>query len=101
MKMKSDSHVVENRHRGKQPDILKSARDALSGDLIRFLTRDRASVESDFAFGWLVHAGDEIEDRGFSRSIGANQADQLLFANLQVQGRNRRKSPKPHRAVAQ
>ena len=73
-------HVLEHGHVGEQADVLERPRDAELRDLIRLLAVDARPVEMDFAFGRLVQARQQVEDRRLARAVRADQAVQRAAA---------------------
>src|SRR5690242_14850329 len=85
MQMENGADVVEHCQRREQPDVLKGARDAAHRDAIGLMTTDGMAVEKDFAGGRLIDAGDQIEYRGLARTVRADQADQFVAPDFQIQ----------------
>src|SRR5262245_50638162 len=88
MEMKGNTNVVEDAERGKKADILEGARDAVFGDEVWALSNDAASVEFDGAFGGFVNAGHQIEDRGFAGAVWADEADEFVWSDREVEIRD-------------
>ena len=81
MEMKGHAHVVKDGHGRKQADVLERPRDAVGGDLVRLFADDGFAREFDFSAGRSIDAGDEIEDGGFSRAVGADQTTRSISAS--------------------
>ena len=88
VQVKHRTDIVENRKRRKQPDVLKRPCNAARRDAIRPSVRDGFAVNIYVAARRLIHAGDEIERRRLARAVRADQTDQLVRLNLQIQFRN-------------
>ena len=69
-----DAHVVVDTQRWKKSNVLKGARDAAFGDFERRLCHDIFAAKLYFAFGRLIHAGDQVEHRRFARAIWPDQS---------------------------
>jgi len=68
--------VLEHSQVWKEADVLKRARNAEARDLVRLAPANGSAREQHLAVGRVVDAGQEIEDGGFSRAVGANQSVQ-------------------------
>src|SRR5207248_10903701 len=79
----------------------KRSRNAARRDLVGFEPDQGLAVEKDFTRAGLIDAGDEVEDGGFARAVRADQTDQLMAADFQVEVRHRRQSPETDRAALQ
>ena len=66
--------IIKRRHPLEQSDILEGARRALSGDLIRLHRSALFTMKEDFAFLRMVKPVDDIQHRGFSSAIGADNS---------------------------
>ena len=82
--VQTDLNVVLHRHSVEQADVLESTGDAHAVDLIDRLARGVLTVEQDGAVRGLVHLGEQVEDRGLTGTIGANQAGDLGLADSQA-----------------
>jgi hypothetical protein len=81
-----DADVVEDGQRTEEADVLKRARDAERDDFVDAQAGEVAAVKGDGAFGRRVNAGDEIEHGGLARTVGANEADEFVFADGEIDG---------------
>src|SRR5436190_19004235 len=59
------------------------------------------TVELDFPLGRLIDTGDQVEGGGLPGAIRTNQSHEFLFADRQVQRRDRRQPAESDRACAQ
>ena len=82
--VQTDLDVVLHRHGVEQADVLERTGDAHAVDLIDRLARGVLTVEQDGAVRGLVHLGEQVEDRGLTGTIGANQAGDLGLADSQA-----------------
>jgi hypothetical protein len=69
--------VFNRRHGRKQPDVLEGAGHPPGKDLVGPLAQNALAFEADIAAAGLVDAGEHIEHRGFTGTVGADQADDL------------------------
>ena len=81
-----DADVVEDGEGAEEANVLKRAGDAELDDLIDTQSGNGAAVKRDGALGGLVDAGDEIEDGGLAGAVGADEADELVFAHGESDG---------------
>ena len=97
--------VLENRHAGKQPDVLKGPGNmgALrNAEIIhpleqKFITA--IMLQDDAAFGRLVEAGDAVEHRGLAGTVGADQRRDIIALGLEREIADGCQSAKTHRQV--
>ena len=61
-------------------------------DVMRLAADDGFAVERNFALRRLINAGDKIEHRRLARAIRADEPDQFVAPDLQIQFRHRRQS---------
>jgi hypothetical protein len=59
------------------------------------------SVESYFAVSWPIYPGNEIENSRLAGAVRTDQPDQFVFADLQVQRRDRRQPTESDGAFAE
>src|SRR6185295_12658121 len=78
-------YVIQHRHARKQSNVLKRARDAARGDLIRTQTVDALTVEVNRAGRRLVDAGEQVEDRGLARAVGTDETVDLALLHGHIQ----------------
>ena len=78
-------HVVENGHIRKQPDILEGTGNAQLIDLVHRHSLDVDAVDQHRATGGLVNAGEQVENGGLARAVGADQAGNLGGADGDVE----------------
>ncbi len=76
--------VIQHRHTAKQSDVLKRARNALSGSLVRTHLPAGLAAESNLALLWMVKAVDDIQHGAFARAIGADNGANFMFKNLET-----------------
>ena len=65
---------------------MKCAGDAEFDELVDAEAGDGTTVEGDGALGGLIHAGDEVEDRGLARAGGTDEADEIVFTDGEIDG---------------
>ncbi len=66
--------LVEHAEAAEQPDVLVGPGDALPADGVRAVARDLGVLEDDGALVGTVEAGDQVEQAGLARAVGAHQA---------------------------
>ena len=74
-------HVVLHGHAGEEPDVLEGPGDAQPVQLVHGLAPGVLAVEQNAALGGLVHVGQQVEDRGLARAVGADEARDLRLAD--------------------
>ena len=67
-----------------QTEVLKSPSETHGRNLIRFETDKGFTIQQDITLSWLVNATYEIEDGGFTRSVGSDQPLDLPRFDLKV-----------------
>ena len=78
-------HVVEDRQVVEEADVLERSRDARLVDVHHALAGGVLAFKEDLAAGGLVDLGQEVEDGRLAGAVGADQADDLVVVDLQVQ----------------
>ena len=78
-------HIVQRGHVGKQADILEGTGNAQTVDLVGGHSLDIDAVNQHGAPGGLVHAGEQVENGGLARAVGADQAGNLGRANGDIE----------------
>src|SRR5437899_2792068 len=99
MQIEPGARGVENGKGGKQAYVLARARDAPSGDRAGFETCDWCVLKTDCAAGRAINARDDVEYSRFTGAVRANQADQIVRADLQIECRNGGESTKANGAL--
>ena len=66
--------------------VLEGAREAELGEPFGRKARDRPAVEQDLARVRGVEARDEIEERGLAGPVRADDADELVLVNREIDG---------------
>jgi hypothetical protein len=69
--------IVQNRHPFEKLDILKGARDAQFGDMMRGNTCDVFAFEAYFAFLGRVKSADTVQQTGFAGPVGSDDGKYL------------------------
>ena len=87
--------VLENRHVGKQPDVLKRSRDASMGNLVRGTPIDASPVEVNLSFGRLIDPRQQIEDRRLACAVRADQSVECAARHLERQILHGRETAEP------
>src|SRR5699024_5895516 len=77
--------VVNDRHLFEQTDVLEGAGDAGTDDLVGLFAVHPLAAQVEGALGGHVDAGDQVEDGGLARAVGADQPHQLGLADLDVE----------------
>ena len=70
------------------------ARDAHLVDLVRHAALDGAAVEINFAPGGPVQPADQVEQGGFTRAVGSDQANDLPILDIERDVVDRREAAK-------
>ena len=83
--MQADLDVVDDAHLLEQTDVLEGAGHAHPVDLIGLFARRGHSIDQDGAAGGLVNIGQQVEHRGLTGTVGADQAGDLVAADHQVE----------------
>ena len=83
--VQADLHVVLHGQGGEQPDILEGPGDAGLVHLHGVHAGGLLAVEEDGAPGGLIDLGQQIEDGGLARAVGADQAHDLCPADGQIE----------------
>ena len=82
---KGHLHVFDDRHIRKQPDILKGPGDPGLHELVDLFAVQGDAVQQDGAFRGDIYAGEEVENRGLSGAVGADEAHQLAGIDGEVE----------------
>jgi hypothetical protein len=82
-------HVLQDGQRAEQADVLIGAGDAALRDLVGAQPGDGTAIKNDIALIRAVETGYAVEERGFSGTVRADQADDLAIVDLQIHMGNR------------
>src|SRR5919201_4138152 len=82
-------HVVQDRHPGKQAQILKGTGHTQVDDAVGAAAAKVPAIEGDRAPVRLQHAGDQVEDGGLPRPIGSDQPGDVTLIDIQTQPSHR------------
>ena len=77
--------IVLHRHGIEQTDVLKGSGNACLVDLHGVHAMGVLAVQQDGSLGGLIHLGQQVKNRGFSRAVGADEAGNLRPADGQVE----------------
>src|ERR1043166_3203413 len=94
-------HVVVNRQRREEANVLECARHAARRDGRSLPADERLPAELDRAGSRFVNSRDNVEDGSLAGAVGADKADEVARANLQRELRQRRQAAELHRAITQ
>ena len=83
--MHANLDIVDDRQVVVQADILEGPGDAHFADLVGGFSSGGKSVNHDVAPGGLVDIGQQVEHRGFTGAVGADQTGDLRPADGQVE----------------
>ncbi len=78
--VRADHHVLEQRHRREQRQVLERAGDAEPGDAVRRHVEQVLAVEPHRARRRLVDAADDVEHRRLAGTVRTDQAADLALA---------------------
>ena len=82
--MQADLNVILHRHGIKQANVLEGTGNTHAVDLVDRLARGVLTVEQDGAVRGLIHLGEQVEDRGLTGAVGADQTGNLGLADSQA-----------------
>jgi hypothetical protein len=99
MSMPPDKQVLQDRGLFKQFDVLKGPRDAKAGHLIRSMFEQILTIKADAPFGRIIEPRDQVKDRGFSGTVGADKGKNLALVDPQGDVVDRDKPTKPERDI--
>ena len=77
--------VLPDAEMAEQADVLEGAGDSRGEADMRRRAGDVAILETDFARGHREHATDQVDGRALAGPVGADQAENLAFPDLQVE----------------
>ncbi len=80
----ADHDVLQRRQRGEQADVLERSRQAFIGNLVGFEPGQLHALKVAAARFGDVQRGHDVEQRGFARAVGADQAEDFAFADLKA-----------------
>ena len=83
-----DPNVVEDCHFRPETDVLKCPGNPHGCHLMRIASCQVSPLNPHFPVSRVVDSADQIEDRGFAGSVGADQAHQLSSLKGEVKIRN-------------
>src|SRR5260221_4617908 len=81
-------HVIDHWHAGEGAVVLEGAHHAARSDLVRREAEQRFAVEPRLPGVGSVGAGDDVEGGAFARAVGADHAEDLALAHLEVELRH-------------
>ncbi len=88
--------VLNHRHLAEQTHVLEGTHHAHAGYLLARQSFKVLIAQQDGAARRLVKTGQAVEDRGFSRTVRANQRDNLFLIQIQIHVVDRQQAAKPH-----
>src|SRR3984893_1522927 len=93
--------VVDRGHVRNQASLLKCTADATPGNPVRLEALHLPLLEADHSRGWLVHAGDGVEEGRFSGAVWADQGENLSLVDREAHVINGGKAAESLRDVGQ
>ena len=84
--MRADQDVVHDAEIAEDAAELEGARDAFGCQRFRRKPGDIAPFETDFAGVWPVEPGHEVEQRRLAGAIRADDADEVAFGEIEIDG---------------
>ena len=99
VKITRDANVVENGEAAEEPDVLEGSSYPELYDLIHAQTGQIAALQRNAAIGGLVNAGNEIEDGGFTGAVWADQSDELVLSDNEIDGVDGGETSEPNRGL--
>src|SRR3569833_4600966 len=88
----ADNDVVEDRHAQEGTHDLEGAADARLADGVRSFARHVASIDQHLALAWLQESIEEIEQRGLASDVGSDDAEDVVYVELEAEVLNSRES---------
>ena len=79
-----DEHILQHGHLRKQPDVLESARQPEPANAMRRAPGNLAPVDPDRAAIGTVDAAEAIEEGGLARAVRADDADDAVRADAEI-----------------
>src|SRR5438094_8634165 len=83
--MRADQHVVDHAHAGEWAVVLERAHHPARSDAMRRQAEDRLAGEAHLAARGRESARDQIERRGLAGAVRADHAEDLAFADFEVE----------------
>ena len=77
--------VVHDAHMAEQLYVLESSGDSSLRNLMGLETGNTGTPEEYVSGRWMIDAADAVEERGFTRPVGADHRVQLAFFDGHVQ----------------
>ena len=90
--MPGDQQVLERSQLRKKLGVLEGLDEPGGRDLVRLPAGDVRALPQDHAARRTREAGDEIEQRGLARAVGAEDADDLALHDAERELRDRREA---------
>ncbi|OIQ77385.1 hypothetical protein GALL_409190 [mine drainage metagenome] len=85
LQMQAGQHIDQHALAIEQPDGLKGAENACTGNAVRRLARHVMTLQEHSAFGRLVNPRDDVEHRGLACPVGSDQAEHLARLDGETQ----------------
>ena len=98
--MRADPHIVDDRLRTEQRQVLKSAGDADLRDAMRRTPQRRAPFKQNIAAIGLVEPADAVEERRLAGAVRPDQTEDLTFVDSEGDAVKRNNAAKAHGDVA-
>ena len=95
--MRTDHHVLEQRHAGEQRQVLEGAGDAVAGDAVRRHAEQVVALEEHPALGRLIDPADDVEHRRLARAVRTDEATDLAFVDGEAEAVECCDPPESHR----
>ena len=95
----ADQKVVEDGGILEQFDVLEGARDPAPGDVVRGLPGNVLILEIERAGGRIVEPRDQVEDRAFAGTVGADDRQDLSLLDSKADGIHRLQAAEAQRQV--
>ena len=77
-------HVLDGRHVLEEPDVLEGAADAQRRDLVGAQSHEGDATEPDGALLRHVEPGEDVEEGGLARAVGADDGRDPALLELEV-----------------
>jgi hypothetical protein len=95
-----DQHVLERRQVPEETEILEGAGEADAREAPSAQAEQVGALEAHAARGRLIHAREDVEERGLARPVGTDHGEQLAARDVEAHVRERGDVPEAQRQVA-
>jgi len=97
VEIRGGADIVEHAETAKETDVLKGAGNPARGNLAGAQTGQIATGETHCAFGRLIDARDQVEDRRFAGTVRSDQSAEFSFVDDEIERVDRAESTEADR----